>query len=191
MTRTARFGVALGFLLASSALAAEGTYSIKSVTAPPPNELKESFRSLLGDKAVAFLDDKGTTIGHVWFRMEVPAKATAEQIKNGLSYREIDETTLLGAMKLDQQYTDYRRQKIRPGVYTLRLGYQLMDGDHMGTAPYAEFCLLVPAARDENPEPMKEPKTLHERSTRASGTSHPAVLLLFPNPKPEAQPKLQ
>src|SRR5581483_8878827 len=108
-------------------------------------------------------------IGQVWFRKEIPAKATPEQLKSGLSYREVEETTLFGAMKVEQQYSDYRRQKIRPGVYTLRLGYQLMDGDHMGTAPYAEFCLLVPAARDESPGPMKEPKLLHERSTRASG----------------------
>ncbi len=191
MKRTACLAIALGFLAPAFAPAAEGSYSIKPIAAPPPSELKESFRSLLSEQGVAFLDDKGTTIGQVWFRKEVPAKATPEQIKNGLTYREIEETTFLGAMKLDQPYTDYRRQKIKPGVYTLRLGYQLMDGDHMGTAPYAEFCLMVPASREESPEPMKEPKTLHERSTRTTGTSHPAVLLLFPNPKPEEQPKIQ
>lgn len=191
MTRIAGAALAVAVVLGSRLGAADGSYSIKPVTAAPPNELKPAFRSLLGDKSVALFDGKGAAIGQIWFRPEVPAKATPEQVKAGITYREIEETTLLGVMKLDQQYTDYRRQKIKPGVYTLRLGYQLMDGDHMGTAPYAEFCLLVPAAREESPEPMKEPKMLHERSTRSTGTSHPAVLLLFPNAKPEEQPKLQ
>ena len=37
-------------------------------------------------------------------------------------------------------------------VYTLRLAYQPMDGDHMGTAPYSEFCLLVGAEMDTKPD---------------------------------------
>ena len=37
---------------------------------------------------------------------------------------------------------------VPPGVYTLRLGYQPQDGDHMGTAPHSEFCLACPAAED-------------------------------------------
>src|SRR5262249_26522391 len=88
-----------------------------------------------------------------------------------------------------QTWTDYRKQKIPAGVYTLRLAYQPMDGDHMGTAPYNEFCLLSPAAKDEKPDTM-QPKELHELSANAPGGTHPGVLLLFPNNKPEAEPKL-
>ena len=29
---------------------------------------------------------------------------------------------------------------------------QPMDGDHMGTAPYNEFCLLIPADKDKKPD---------------------------------------
>src|SRR5262249_36813905 len=85
--------------------------------------------------------------------------------------------------------TDYRKQKIKPGVYTLRLGFQPMDGDHMGTAPYNEFCLLVPAKMDEKPDVI-DPKELRELSAKAIGGSHPGVLLLFPNEKPEDKPRL-
>ena len=190
MSRTL-VAAALGLLFAVPAWAAEGASAIKVVAAPPPQELKESIRTLLSDQAVAWQDEKGATVGQIWLRKEVPAKATPEQIKMGLSYRELEESAILGALKLEQQYTDYRRQKIKPGVYTLRLGFQPMDGDHMGTAPYPDFVLMIPAGRDENPDLVKDAKALYKLSTGATGTSHPAVLLLFPNPMPEDKPKLE
>jgi hypothetical protein len=181
---------AVGLCLAVAPLgAAHGAYSIKTAMTPVPKEIKEPIARLLSDRSIQFLDDKGNSIGELWFRTEIPAKATPAQVKNGLTYREVDETTLLGAMRLDQQITDYRKQKIKAGVYTLRLGFQPMDGDHMGTAPYPEFCLLIPAADDEKPDTMA-PKELQEMSGKSTGASHPGVLLLYPNNKPEETPKL-
>jgi hypothetical protein len=92
-------------------------------------------------------------------------------------------------MRIARLMTDYRKQKIKPGVYTLRLGFQPMDGDHMGTAPNPEFLLVLPAAGDRKPVTM-EPKEMQERSSKAPGGSHPGVFLLFPNDKPEDAPKL-
>ncbi len=65
-----------------------------------------------------------------------------------------------------------------------------MNGDHMGTAPYQEFCLVSPAKADQKPDLM-EPKDLHELSAKSTGTAHPSVMLLFPNEKPEEMPKLE
>ncbi len=189
MLRTTSWAIPALLMAVSSAWAAEGAYTIKTATTPPPKELKDSIAKLLGDHSVQLLDGKGAVLCQVWFRKEVPASATPAQVKNGLTYRELEETTLLGAIRFDQPMTDFRKQKIKPGVYTLRLGFQPQDGDHMGTAPYPDFCLLVPAAADTKPGTMT-PKELQELSTKASGTSHPAVFLLFPNEKPEAAPKL-
>src|SRR5262245_36576250 len=134
-------GLAVALALVSPAPGQEGgRYSIKVGTTPPPAELKEPFRKLLDERSVQLVDDKGAVLAELWFRKAIPTKATPEQVKNGITYREVEESTLLGAVKFDQQYTDYRKQKIKPGVYTLRLGFQPMDGDHMGTAPYGEFC---------------------------------------------------
>src|SRR5207253_5875829 len=66
-----------------------------------------------------------------------------------ITLREIPETTVLGALRVHKTMIDYRKQKIKEGVYTLRLGYQPSDGDHMGTAPNNEFCLPVPARSEE------------------------------------------
>lgn len=189
MIRTLPWAVA-GLLAACPAPAVAADYSIKPVKEAPPKELQEPVRQLLGDEAFQLLDGKGGVVCQVWFRKEVPAKGTDAQIKNGLTYRDnLTETTLLGAIQFVQQGSDYRKQKIKPGVYTLRLAFQPMDGDHMGTAPYPDFCLLSPAAEDKDPKTM-DAKELHELSRKASGTSHPAILLLYPNEQPKDKPEL-
>jgi len=162
----------------------------KSEKAAPPKELNNSIQSLLDDSSIDVLDAKGEKLAMIWLRKVIPSKAAAEQVKTGLTYREIPETTLIGAIQLPQAWLDFRKQKIPAGVYTLRLAFQPQNGDHMGTAPYNEFLLLSPAAKDTKPDGM-EPKELHELSSNSTGSSHPAVMLLFPNTKPAEEPKLE
>jgi hypothetical protein len=191
MLRRLRWPLVAVFLAVAQAGAGAGEakYSIKTEKAEPPQELQEPIRKLLNDQAVQLLDAKGKPICEVWFCKALSAKARPEQIKKGLNYRALGETTLLGTIRFVQPATDYRKQKIKPGVYTLRLGFQPMDGDHMGTAPHSEFCLLVPAAEDKKPDRMSA-KELQELSAKAIGESHPGILLLFPNSKPPDTPQL-
>jgi hypothetical protein len=192
MSRTAATICTFALLLAPAPLsAADAVYSIKTVASPAPKEIPAAIAKTLSEQSIQLLDAKGETLAEVWLRKAIPAKATAEQIKNGLTYREVPETTLLGAIRIVQPTTEYRRQKVKAGVYTLRLGFQPMDGDHMGTAPFNEFVLLIPADREESPEPLKDAEQLHQKSSKSTGTSHPGVVLLFPNNKPEDAPKLQ
>jgi phosphopantetheinyl transferase (holo-ACP synthase) len=177
MSRTLPVLVVL--VLATSAPAAD-PFSIKVTDkAEPPKELKDNVRKLLAEKSVQFFDDKGNQLAEIWFRKELPVKATDAQIQNGLTYQEVAQTTLVGAVRIKDTLGDYRKQKIKAGVYTMRLAIQPMDGDHMGTAPHGEFLLLVPASEDEGKEAF-EPEKLHDLSKKASATGHPAVFLLFP-----------
>jgi hypothetical protein len=179
----------LALLAAATAAHAQAKYAIKEAKADPPKELAAAVAGLLDNNAVQLLDGKGNLICEVWFRKEVPVKATAEQVKNGITLRDIPETTVMGALQVHKQMTDYRKQKIKPGVYTLRLGYQPADGDHMGTAPNNEFCLAV-LARDDKTADLMKPKALQQASAKAISGSHPVVLLLFP-PKAKAPDKPQ
>ncbi|HTU89743.1 MAG TPA: hypothetical protein VMF69_06585 [Gemmataceae bacterium] len=173
------------------ALAARGDeYQIKTVDkTPAPKEVQEPIRKLLAERCVQLLTAKGDLLAEVWFRKDMPVKATDAQIKNGLTYAEVLESTVFGAIRFPKQITDYRKQKIPAGVYTLRLANQPMDGDHMGTAPYSEFLLLSPAADDKMPDTM-EAKKLQEMSGKTTG-SHPGVLLLFPGKGAAETPKLE
>jgi hypothetical protein len=186
MFRTLRFAVAAVLLAAGPAGAAK--YAIKTVKTAVPKQVKPAVAKLMSDQAVELHDASGTLLAEVWFRKEVPLKPGAATTKAG--YQQLEETTLLGVVRFAKQMTDYRKQKIRPGVYTLRLALQPMDGDHMGTAPYPSFCAVVPAARDADPAPMTDPKDLQDLSTKATGTSHPGVFLLLPGKKAKPTPQL-
>jgi hypothetical protein len=184
-----RILVAVAWFVSVSVCAAADKYTAKVQDgAAPPKEVADPVRKLLTEKSIQVADEKGEVLAEVWLRKELPAKATPEQVKNGLTYRQLPETTLIGVLQLHKQLTDYRKQKVPAGVYTLRLAYQPMDGDHMGTAPHGEFCLVSPAADDKNPGPLV-PKLLHETSAKATG-AHPGVFLLFPGRDAGDAPKI-
>ncbi len=170
-------------------LAAEGPYTVKVVSAEPPKELRPEVRSQLLPKAHQVFDSAGKLLCEVWLVKSAAAKATPAQVQNGLTYQEIPLTTLFGAIRFAEDAQDYRRQDVKAGVYTLRFATQPQDGDHMGTAPHPEFCLLVSAELDEKPG-VVEVKHLHDVSARSLEGGHPGVLLLFPNRKPQDEPRM-
>jgi hypothetical protein len=186
---TARLLPAAAVLLALAGLAPAAKLTVKVEDIPPPSEVAPPIRGLLDPKALSVYDD-GNLLCTIWLRDEFESKAAAEQAKTGLTYRDLEEAVVVGAAKFPKVWTDYRKQKIKAGVYTLRLGWQPMDGDHMGTAPFNEFCLLAPAGKDTKPDPMPA-KALHELSAAAVGASHPGVMLLYPNPKPPDAPAIE
>src|SRR5262245_8533200 len=164
-------------------------YAVKTVEQAPPKELSEAIQKVLEPTAIQLTDSSGQLISELWPRRELPAQATPEQIKNGLTYREVKQTEIVGAIRFAQDWRDYRKQKVKAGVYTLRLAYQPMDGDHTGASEFQEFLVVLAAGKDMKAEPM-EVKHMSETSQQSIGTGHPAVFMLFPNNKPGATPEL-
>jgi hypothetical protein len=182
LVRAAAFVVVVS--LSSLAVGQEGNFTAKGAATPPPKELSDEVRKLLGKQSIQLLDEGGKTVGEFWFREAIPADATPEQIKNGVTWREVPQSTVLGAVRFEQDWTDYRNQKVKAGVYTLRLGYQPADGDHMGSSDFQEFALVVAADKDKKPDPV-DAKRLVEMSGSSIGATHPGVFMLAPNPKAE------
>jgi hypothetical protein len=164
------------------ALAQEGKFAVKAATSDPPKELADDVQKLLGKNSIQLLDGGGKVIGEFWFRGEIPADATPEQIKNGITWREVKQTEVIGAVRFEQDWTDYRKQKVKAGVYTLRLGYQPADGDHQGSSEFQDFLLVVAADKDKKPE-LLDAKQMVELSGSSIGATHPGVFMLAPNPK--------
>jgi hypothetical protein len=169
--------VVLSFVAMFAAAGPQFTAKVEKVE--PPGKLAEPVRKLLDEQALVVRDGDAVVM-RVWFRAEIPAKATEEQVKNGLTYREIPEGTLVGAIEFPAKFTDYRKQELPAGVYTLRFAVQPDIGDHTGTTPHPEFCLICPAADDTSDEDV-EKKKLIELSSKVNEGRHPAVLLLWPN----------
>lgn len=181
----------LGLLLGLTALGQTATpakSSVKAVTLMPAKELAEPIRALLSDAALQIVEgDKA--ICDIWLAKELPLKSGSDPAK-GLAYGNVLPSTVVGAIRFHENWSSFRKQKVKAGVYTMRFALQPMDGDHMGTAPYNDFLLLAPAAADQKPDPL-ETKALFQLSAKSlPGNSHPIVLLLFPNLKPDDTAKL-
>src|SRR5262245_21764257 len=119
MTRT--LAVAAFLLVAAVAAADEAKLTLKVEDAAPPKELGDAVRALLDGKAMQVSDDKGKLLCTVWARKDLETKADADQAKAGLKYTHLVQSTLVGAVQFPVTFADYRKQKIKPGVYTLRL----------------------------------------------------------------------
>lgn len=178
----------LAFLLSPAVAADTPTLKVSSAKTDPPAALAKEVRAALDPMAVVLADDAGTRLT-LCFRADIPSGATADQVANGLTYLELAEGTLVAVVRFDKPFTDFRKQEIPAGTYTLRMAVQPDIGDHKETAPHQDFCLLVPAANDTTTEPV-EVKELIPLSRKATGADHPAVMLLFPHYGKEAEPKL-
>jgi hypothetical protein len=187
--RTLATAAAVFFVLAAPATA-QDKLTVKVEDAAPPKELSDAVRGLLDGKALSVSDGKGKLLCTVWPRKELPLKAVTDPTKVGPGYGGLEESVVLGAVRFPEEWRDYRKQRVKPGVYTMRLGIQPMDGDHMGTAPYNEFGLLVPAALDKTPD-LLDAEALHNLSSKAAPRKHPAMVLLFPNLKPADKPVVE
>lgn len=183
-------GIALLFAGCGLNASAADKYTVKQEAAGPPSELAGGIRKLLPNECELISDGSGAAVGRFWFRSPFPGKASAEQIRNGITFQEVIETAILGAVKFERPFIDYRKQEIAAGVYTLRLAYQPDNGDHKDSAPHTDFALLVPAEKDMNPDEM-EPKTLYKLSFASTGGEHPGVLLLYPGDGKAKESKTQ
>jgi hypothetical protein len=89
---------------------------------------------------------------------------------------------LVGVLRVGDksEYTDFRGQPVKPGVYTLRYGQQPQDGNHIGTSELADFLVAIPAAADADPKPVSPVDKLHKASAKTVGGNHPAIFALLP-----------
>jgi hypothetical protein len=158
-------------------------WTLKMVESPLPEGVSAAVQGAV-DKNAGVFQEAGKTQLTLWPAQELPLKATADQIANGITYRELAPGCLLGVMQIHQAWTDFRKQTIEPGVYTLRLTFQPRTGDHEGTAPHTEFAVLCPAGQDSKPEPLTVEDIL-DLGPKTTDAPHVSPLLLFPIAKPK------
>ena len=169
-------------VLSLTVAAAGQEYTVETFAAPAPEELAPAVRESLSHHAVRVLGPKGPFCD-IWLRDPVPVKAGAA-MQLGIAYNQLRQGSLLGAIRFHGEVTGYRKQRVQPGVYTLRYALHPVDGNHMGVAPQRDFLLLAPADDDRSTEalPFDEVVAL---SRKATGTRHPSVWSLV---EPEDDP---
>jgi hypothetical protein len=162
--------IAVGALLALSSLAHAQLTATSGEGAPPP-ELSAPIKALLGPatKIVA-----GPATLEFWWVSALPVNGGG-----AFEWNQVAEGALVGAVRTSGSFKEIRGKPIKPGVYTLRLGLQPQNGDHLGASPFREYLLLSPAAVDTDVKALGFDGTV-ALSKQTIGASHPAALSLDP-----------
>ncbi|MCS7044077.1 MAG: hypothetical protein N2036_15630 [Bryobacteraceae bacterium] len=159
------------FLLAG--VAAADTYRTEPAGPPPPEAA--ALAPALAPEGVKVLRPDGNILCEFWFAREVGPEGTPEQNATwGIAHG-----TFLGVVRVHSRWSDRRGQPIRPGVYTLRISFFPMNGDHQGVAPQRDFAILSPADIDRDAAAKPSFDALMDMSRKASRTPHPLVLSLW------------
>lgn len=194
MTRKPLFAVAFLAILIfapAGALRSAGppdAYALKVAPEAPPAELPPALRDAVGTEALQINAPAGL-LCEIWLRKEVPVAASPSQ-ELGVTFGQIAEGTLLGVMRIAVATTDYRNQKIKPGLYTMRYADNPVDGNHQGVAPQRDFALISPVTEDPDPASITRDETI-KRSAKTTGTKHPSVWSLWPGDDSANAPALR
>lgn len=190
MKNIRRWAGFLLFLFIFSIQALSATYKMQTIDLAPDG-VSDAFKNLLQPQGYQVLDEKGTPWCEIWVRKEIPNlnKAGAPDAK----YQSLHIGQLVGILKFNGTGSDYRGQAIKAGTYTMRYCLILQDGNHMGVSPILDFVLLSPIGEDtKDPDAEMTIMDVVAISRKASGTNHPATLLLsLPPDSALTQPVLE
>ena len=179
--------VLVWFLQGNASRAA--TYKLEKTTSAAEG-VSSAVGSSLQSEGYRILDDTGKVLCEIWTRKEIanlnkPAAA-------GAKYQGLHMGALVGVIKYPAEITDYRGQPIKAGTYTLRYAVIPQDGNHMGVSPILDFLLLIPAGEDnKDPDAEMAFNDVVALSRKATGTNHPANLLMSLPPDSLKEPTLE
>jgi hypothetical protein len=167
------FSLCLALLLAVAAGAkAADPYTLEKTAVAAPEEIPAAVRATLAGEALRVSGPKGPMC-EIWLRKAIPGAATPTPAL-GIGYAQISPGTLVGAVRILLPISDFRQQRVKPGVYTLRYALHPVNGDHMGISPLRDFVLLAPAALDTDPAGITFEEAV-ARSKKTIGLNHPSA----------------
>jgi hypothetical protein len=166
--------IVLAFWVANASAA---EFTVKVADKEPSKDLAEPIRALLQSKAIQ-LQEGGKVVLELWLAKELALQSKPSSPATAMDA--LKQASLLGAVDVPAPRKDYREDEIAKGVYTLRYALQPQDGNHLGTAEFTYFGVLVPAKSDKTPEGIKDYKDLVGASSKETSTDHPMVISLRP-----------
>jgi hypothetical protein len=172
-----RAALAAAVLFAFAATAAAQSYTAATVSQAPPTELSAAVRGVLDSQAIEVKGANGV-LCDIWLRKDIPT-VPPPAMTLGIVYPQFAPGTLVGAIRFPAEVIDFRDQKIKPGVYTLRYELNPVDGNHQGVAPQRDFLLLGPPADDTTTDTL-DFKPLVKLSKETTTHNHPSVWSLMP-----------
>lgn len=178
--------ISLAFALGTVLFAGAGDEKTLATVGQVPAGVSSQITAALNPQGYRVQSGEGT-VCEVWLLKDLPVKPKFKASSN-VKYP-FQPGQLVGALRVGDkgEYTDFRGQTVKPGVYTLRYGQQPQDGNHIGTSELADFLVAIPAATDNDPKPVVPAEKLHKASAKTVGGNHPAIFsLLAPEPSAAA-----
>ena len=187
MKRVSKIGWAIALAVCSGlgAVSANAELTLEVTEKAPPAELAADVSAQLIPKCHLISDSEGPLF-EFWFVKEIPVKKLGDTVKKSLE--NIEEASIIGAVvvKNDEMY-DFRDDPMDPGIFVMRMALQPQDGNHMGTAPFDTFAILIPYEKDgqlfENGPPDHD--FLVEIASEDTVAEHPPILSIQPYDKAE------
>jgi hypothetical protein len=147
---------------------------VETLPLPTDNRIPDAIRKVLASSGYRVTLDDGGTVD-IWFRSEVPTGKYAGDT-SGATYSNFAESTFFGVIAFAQTGQDYRGQAVPAGLYSLRYELHPNDGNHLGVAPDRDFLILVPLARDTDPNATYDFQQLVALSKQVTHGAHPSPL---------------
>ncbi len=173
-------------LVCLTAKAEESAVTLIATSAESPKEIAEPIRAVL-QKSVLRLTDKDGPILEFWFRQALPLSQAPVPGRFVFEFETMPEGALIGVVRVHKERRDFRDEEIPAGVYTLRLGLQPEDGDHLGTSPTRYFAVLSPSKLDRKLKGISGHDHLVRISSKVNAAGHPSTLNLQPVRNKEGQ----
>lgn len=175
-----RIAVAVGLTIAvwlsgPNLIYSQEAFSVEELPAPAADGLPAELAQKFADKGVRVKSGTGRTICEVWPTKQWAIDTTFQPSEQRLY--PFQPGQLMGLVHYTRKSSDFRKQVIPSGWYTLRFALQPVDGNHEGTSITRDFLVLVSVAEDLADKQWDD-KTLFKTSGESIGTTHPAMLSL-------------
>jgi hypothetical protein len=166
--------LACAALLSSFSLFAQ--YKVEPAAAMPEG-VPSSLAGAIAKEGLKITGGDGKVLAEVWLRATPPPSTTVNE--DTITWTGVAQGAFIGLIHFPAKHADRRGQSIAPGLYTMRLSFFPVNGDHQGVAPQRDFLLLSNAAEDTDPAATPNFNALVDASKKVSRTPHPAVLSMW------------
>jgi hypothetical protein len=177
--------LALAVLAFAAGTARADDLTLSVADKEPPAELAADVRAQLAPKAYTVTTGDGVAF-EFWLVPGIQSKSIGATAKETLLAAE--PVSVLGAViASDTEQHDFRDDPIDAGLYVMRLALQPKDGNHMGTAPFDTFAILLPNDRDAQLKGGKDHEAMVKLAQEGTIAKHPPILSLQPIEKAEGE----
>lgn len=175
--RSVRSGMVVLLCLVAPVFVAGADYTLEK-TENLPDGLTADVSQALNPEGHR-VSGSGGPLCTLWLAKAIPAK---EGFSPTLSIKyPLSPGQFIGVLQVQgAKFSDFRDQRLLPGLYTLRYGQQPQDGNHVGTSDYSDFLLALRTKDDKSPERIDNVEDAQSLSADAAGTAHPAIFQLLP-----------